>query len=269
MQPDQAIEYSYKTLEPFSKRFSVDKKRLLFSINILHKELKGVRDKNILDVGCSIGLGCLALQQMGARATGIDKYIFEPQDELFHIEDLDSLREIWRSQNLDIQNLDFFYQENKLKSGDYDVVMNEAVIEHLRDPKGFLDKMFSMARPGGYVLISTPNFSTLLQRFRFLFGRSPMWNLKDFYNMGESFTGHWREYTVRELEQMCEWSGFEVVETWNVNMLTPFKWNPRKMFRFFVKSFSELVPGSRDTNFILCKRPDKRHSRESGNPAVI
>jgi len=95
----------------------------------------------------------------------------------------------------------------------------------------------------------------MLRRIRFVFGRSPLWDVKDYYDLGEQFTGHWREYTMKELKQMCIWSGLEVVGAWNKNMLTPFKWRLRKLPRVVARWLSVLAPGSRDMNFILCRRP--------------
>ncbi|HBF67028.1 MAG TPA: hypothetical protein DDW36_01225 [Candidatus Magasanikbacteria bacterium] len=247
----QALDYAYDVLKPFSERFTVDKKRLLFSIELVSKAVGDLRGKRILDMGSGIGLTCLAFKKLGAEAQGIDKYIFDPADPLFHIADVNHLQDIWKREGLAIQAGDFFIAD--LSS--YDVIMSDATIEHLRNPKEFILRMNDVVRPGGFVFIGTPNLSTMLRRIRFVFGRSPLWTLRDYYDLGESFTGHWREYTLQELKQMCEWSGLQVVGMWNKNMLAPFKWRWEKMPRFIARLLSVCVPGSRDSNFLLCKRP--------------
>lgn len=246
----EALEYAYQALAPFSKRFSVDKKRLLFSVGRIVEVLGDVKEKRILDVGCSIGLVCLAFKKLGAQPFGLDKYIFDEADPLFYLADLANLKALWEREHLDIKPADFFTADCL----GFDVVMSDAMLEHLRDPQLFLKRMFHAVRPGGYVFISTPNLTTMLQRIRFIFGRSPLWDLKDFYDLGDSFTGHWREYTLKELRFMCEWSGLEVISAWNKNMLAPFKFKWKKLPRFIARMISALVPGSRDMNFILCRR---------------
>lgn len=249
----EAVAYSFKAFEPFSERFRVDYKRFVFDVTVLSGVLGDTQGKTLLDVGCNIGLLVCAFKKLGVRAVGIDKYIFDEHDPFFHVANNAPLRAIWAREGVDVIKGDFF-DVAALQGKQFDIVISDATIEHVRDPRAFLERMHAVTATDGHILISTPNLTTMLRRIRFVFGRSPLWDLKSFYDTGERFTGHWREYTLRELCQMCEWAGFEVVNAWNKNMLAPFKFTMKKMPRFIARVLSFFVPGSCDMNFIVCRK---------------
>ena len=51
----------------------------------------------------------------------------------------------------------------------FDVVMGVEVIEHVQDQWQYVRQLMKMARPGGMVLITTPNISSWLSRLIFFF----------------------------------------------------------------------------------------------------
>lgn len=111
-------------------------------------------------------------------------------------------------------------------------------------------------RIGGLVYIVTPNVVNLLNRLRFLFGRAPLENLTNFYNHADNFTGHWREYTLREFKQMCVMTGLDIIEASNTqnerpNFITK-KW--RTWYRNFVRLFAYILPGCGDSNIIIGRK---------------
>lgn len=80
-----------------------------------------------------------------------------------------------------------------LADGSADVVVNLQVIEHLWDQTAFLDEVFRVLRPGGRLLISTPN------RITFSPGRDTPLN-----------PFHTRELNAAELTELLGASGFTV-----------------------------------------------------------
>ena len=52
--------------------------------------------------------------------------------------------------------------------GSFDIAYAIEVIEHLKDPYGFIQEMFRVVRPGGKVIITTPNILNLASRFSYL-----------------------------------------------------------------------------------------------------
>ncbi len=251
-----ALENSYKDLLPYSDKYRVDKERYLFSLALIHN-ISDIRQKTVLDIGTGIGILPVALAKTGVKATGADFYIFpEGNNTMFGIKDHEALQQRWKAAGVTVYNQNIFSDTAMTSLPKADVIVNEAMIEHLKDPKRFLATCSSLLNPGGYLLLTTPNIATLLKRFRFLLGRSPNWPIEEFFRDGEQFTGHWREYTMKELVYMCEKSGFTVLETYNKNFLAPYKhWKQwRKNLRAFLTSLSTLVPGSRDMHYVLCKK---------------
>ena len=83
---------------------------------------------------------------------------------------------------------------------DYDLILLVEVVEHLLGNPLFLFRdLHDHLRPGGHLLITTPNEARLTNRMRLLLGRS----IKDAHryprNRGE-VNGHVIEYTRRELD---------------------------------------------------------------------
>lgn len=252
---NEAIHLSFSELLPFSKKFKVDLRRYLFTIKLLDKILNGVEGKRILDVGTGIGIVPLALKILGAHPTGVDYYVFpENQNAQFAVEEIGELRKIWEKHGIKILNANIYGADNIFEK--FDAAVSEATIEHLKNPKMFLENIRASIKQGGIFLLSTPNLATLLKRLRFMAGLSPNWPVSDFYKSGESFTGHWREYTMKELKWMCREAGFKIIETRNKNLLASFKHNqgPKKHLRAFVQFIAGAVPGSREMNYLVCKK---------------
>jgi hypothetical protein len=89
----------------------------------------------------------------------------------------------------------------------YLVVMLE-VIEHLAiSPKHVLFFLNSLLNVGGYLIIQTPNAVSLRKRVEMLIGKQPFELIReDLSDYGQ----HFREYTVKELKNYANETGFEV-----------------------------------------------------------
>lgn len=253
MQPNQALQYAFEQLAPYSERHKWEFFNNLKHIESICKHIpKGVK---ILDVGSGMGIFALALTKLGYQVDGLDKYIFFPNTYMsLGSGALQKLSAVWQRNNVRIINKDIFEYDTQYK---YDCVVNIAVIEHQKDPKRFLEACTSHVKTDGYFFCVTPNMVDLLNRFRVLAGRSAFRDLKPFFEAGENFVGHWREYTLTELKQMCEWSSLEIVEARN-HRTSPYfnKKNStrRSLFLGIFRLLATLAPGSRDTHSIICKK---------------
>jgi hypothetical protein len=78
----------------------------------------------------------------------------------------------------------------------HDIVIMGEVIEHLLiAPWIVLDYIKTLIKPGGFLVLTTPNAATIAKRLFLLLGRNPFeMLLEDLKN-----PGHFREYTVKEL----------------------------------------------------------------------
>lgn len=101
----------------------------------------------LLDVGCGAGNLWPFLAARFDRYLGADvlRYDGFPDAGEFHSADLDR-------------------QEVSLPDGCADVVVAVETIEHLENPRAFLRELVRLARPGGWVVVTTPNQLSLLSK---------------------------------------------------------------------------------------------------------
>ncbi|MEU8776795.1 methyltransferase domain-containing protein [Streptomyces sp. NPDC048606] len=96
-----------------------------------------------------------------------------------------------------------------------DAVLFSEVVEHLVDPDGALDELRRVLRPGGHLMLSTPNLAAWYNRALLLAGVQPVFSevsLRRIHGRpGTEVVGHLRLYTARALREFVAASGFEVV----------------------------------------------------------
>ena len=89
----------------------------------------------------------------------------------------------------------------------YDLVVCAEVIEHLRiSPLHVLRLLREALRPGGWLVLQTPNAVRAGNRVRMLAGRNPFEPIRE----DPANPGHFREYTVDELLALGREAGFDV-----------------------------------------------------------
>jgi SAM-dependent methyltransferase len=89
----------------------------------------------------------------------------------------------------------------------FDVVLVCEVIEHLQsDPVKVFREIKRILKPGGHLILTTPNVSRLENVARMLAGE----NIYDPYSAYGPYGRHNREYTKHELAQLLNYCGFEV-----------------------------------------------------------
>jgi SAM-dependent methyltransferase len=102
------------------------------------------------------------------------------------------------------------------RSGCADAVLFSEVIEHLVDPDAALDEIRRVLRPGGHLMLSTPNLAAWYNRALLLAGVQPVFSevsLRGIHGRpGREVVGHLRLHTARALRELVTASGFEVVQ---------------------------------------------------------
>jgi 2-polyprenyl-3-methyl-5-hydroxy-6-metoxy-1,4-benzoquinol methylase len=168
-----------------------------------------LREVRVLDAGCGAGVIPLALARLGAQVTAVDRFQ-EYQDSLDN--QMGTAAEIvprLARNGIRVERRDLIQDGLPGESEAYDAITCFAVIEHLAEsPRRLLQAMYRLVKPGGCVVLTTPNHGWLRTRLRLLAGRSAHDALADWW--GPAFYGHVREYTMDELRRMLAWSGFEV-----------------------------------------------------------
>lgn len=107
--------------------------------------LKPLAGKRALDVGCGAGLLCEPLARLGAQMTGVDAAE----------ENVEAAREHARGSGLAIEYR--WGDVGQLGLVDYDLVCSMEVIEHVADKPGFIAALTAAMKPGGLMVLSTPN----------------------------------------------------------------------------------------------------------------
>ncbi|MFH8606159.1 class I SAM-dependent methyltransferase [Streptomyces sp. NPDC018029] len=99
--------------------------------------------------------------------------------------------------------------------GAADAVLFSEVVEHLVDPDSALDELRRILRPGGHLMLSTPNLAAWYNRGLLLAGVQPVFSevsLRAIHGRpGKEVVGHLRLYTARALREFVAAAGFEVV----------------------------------------------------------
>ncbi len=129
--------------------------------------------KNVLDFGCGSGYGSDLLSEQAKSVIGVDVN----KDAIAYCS------ETFKSANLSFELVtpDF---KLRFESGSFDLITSFQVIEHIKDTKAYLSELKRVLKPGGILMITTPN-----RKYRLLPMQKP-WHPE-----------HLREYSVRQLKK--------------------------------------------------------------------
>jgi 2-polyprenyl-3-methyl-5-hydroxy-6-metoxy-1,4-benzoquinol methylase len=97
----------------------------------------------------------------------------------------------------------------------YHGILFSEVLEHLRlSPTAALKELNRLLVPGGYLVLTTPNFTRLTNLVKMAVGRNPLESFPDVMseNITEYLT-HIREYTMDEILILLRKSGFQIVKS--------------------------------------------------------
>ena len=112
---------------------------------------------SILDVGCGAGRNSKAMAAHGHTMTGVDL----SEHAIARYRDAG-----YDGRVMDLQ------QRFELEDETFDLAFCSEVIEHVTDPSHLAAEMFRVVRPGGRLVLSTPNSAFWLYRLFGLFGRT-------------------------------------------------------------------------------------------------
>lgn len=117
------------------------------------------RGRKVLDFGCGSGYGSAEIAADASSVTGVD----------VSAEAIEQARADFSAPNLSFQLVE---AERSLPFPDrsFDTVLSFQVIEHVADPAGYLSEIRRVLRPGGHLVLTTPDRDT-----RLLPGQRP-WN---------------------------------------------------------------------------------------------
>ncbi|MBI4972714.1 MAG: class I SAM-dependent methyltransferase [Candidatus Omnitrophica bacterium] len=171
--------------------------------------IKELKPKRLLDAGCRHGFFSLRIkQETGAEVHGVD------------ISD-NALKSAIKKGIICKQS--DLSKKIPHHSETFDVVFSGEVIEHLQDPDAFLCECWRVLKPGGYLVLSTPNMASWYNRILLLFGIQPIFSEVSskktlgrkfrFFGQGSNAVGHLRLYTLLGLKDLLELCDFRLVRS--------------------------------------------------------
>lgn len=183
-----------KIYEQFHKK-TYSQKKLINVNNFTYREIIKTINKylktgdSLLDIGCGAGTLVFFFANKVKNVTGID------------VSKKAINKCIISKKNLKLNNVLFEVKNFPIDISlvKYDFIIISEVIEHIKNDELAIKKIYSLLKPGGYALITTPSKNAPLFKLR----------LADDFDRR---VGHLRRYTADELIKMCKKNGFEIVE---------------------------------------------------------
>ena len=180
-----------------------EKKRFCMAADFIRSSIINSNDF-YLDIGTFIPVVPLMIKKLGGRVEVVEK--FSLYDNA-----LQSVVDLMTSQGIEVHDLDIVYDDLSkiLTPAKYSFITCQATIEHLcGSPLKLLSGIKTLLKPGGYLILDTPNAASLAKRLIMFFKGIPFhssysssyYSFDDFINSEYPFTGHNREYTLRELK---------------------------------------------------------------------
>lgn len=169
----------------------------------------GDRQRAVLEVGCANGYIACLFHELGFRAFAIDSYEEAKRDAMFARRDI----------AYTIGNLNDAPPLATFADNSMDVVVLGEVFEHiLNHPAGLLQAVFRILRPGGTVILTTPNPSTLANSIRLLGDGYVLWGtpsfLRDVKLQGNTVIDkgdiHYREYPAWIVADLMKEIGYRI-----------------------------------------------------------
>jgi len=144
----------------------------------------------------------------------------------------------------------------------FDLVIFTEVLEHLFVPPTIvLTKIKRVLRPGGKLILSVPNFATLINRIKLLYGNNPLKPLDETINRERAHGyGHIREYTMKEIIQIVKSCKFIITKKKYIfQSLQRRRENMRaresQLFTVTCYLIASLLPSLQTTIHIECYKP--------------
>ena len=142
-----------------------------------------------------------------------------------------------------------FIPAGSVPNGEYDCVVFSEVLEHIYDsPIKIITELCGYLRPGGVIVITTPNVAKLENRIKLFFGVNIYQDIFR-YVYDERHRNHYREYTKKDLYALTGYAEMRVVlfKTFdNVGGRTIV----RRLLQRILQTVTFFIPSFRSVNLI-------------------
>lgn len=161
----------------------------------------------VLDAGCGNGTFLALFQDRGWRLHGSD---FSPAG-------LGFARQSFPNINFFLADAQSPYADFLASFGPVDALISTEVIEHIYDPHAFLRNCYSLLRPGGTIVITTPYHGYFKNLLLALSGKM------DFHYDALRVHGHIKFFSRKTIEKALTDAGFTSIEFAGTGRL-PYAW---------------------------------------------
>lgn len=157
--------------------------------------LDNIPDKGakILDIGCHAGYLTSMYKKSGNDVHAIDL----------------SESSVKKARELGIKAIHGDFMNKSIGEGSFDIVVAGETIEHVFDTDAFLDKIRMLLKPGGKLILTTPNVASLGRRLMLLIGLNPILE----YTARSSDAGHIRFYTFANIENQLKEHKYKIIKS--------------------------------------------------------
>ena len=181
---------------------SRSRERARLAVQLLRKG--GLARGSLLDAGCGPGWPLEEFARSGFQAVGVDASAVAIHEA--------------RSRGLDARLLDLEGDPPErllsLQPERFDAVVALEVLEHLADPLSVLQKLLSLVKPGGCLVVSLPNEAHCLARLQMLLGSLPFGGHDD---------PHLRHFDRKLARRLFRAAGCRVIQEHPVSLI-PMRW---------------------------------------------
>ncbi|MFC1667927.1 class I SAM-dependent methyltransferase [Chlamydiota bacterium] len=205
------------------------------------------KDAKMIDFGIYPGhLSLLIKHIFGVEITGISTTL------------TDTFSQNMADEHIPLLNIDLEKQKTPFTDNTFDYVLGSEIIEHLYFPLNFLKEAFRTLKPGGFLIVTTPNLPRLKNRLNLFFrGKSvnPHLHGNEIVFSNNDWT-HKREYTGAEVVKMLEALGFKTCSI----KYTPLLHYPnsfKKKIKNITKKAIYLFPAWKGGLICIGKKPEK------------
>lgn len=192
---------------------------------------------SVLDVAAGSGALCLRLKDLGLKPTACDLVV-----ENFRL---------YESVPFVVANLNRDFPAELL--GRFEGITATEIVEHLENPRHFLRQCFHALRPGGYLILTTPNVDSAFSRAMLIRFGVFQWFSQDNYRVD----GHITPIPLAVLRNAMAEAGFDILEVTSVGELDYGFWSWWKMraFAILLRAVDKCNAEQNEVLVVLARKP--------------